>query len=419
MSITSYPDYTRLTSTGGGNIVQFGGGTTDAFGRLRVSEPYTLFDSQNRFQIDPQFDTSTSGSATATHLSNESSVAMAVTTASGDEVIRQTKRVFPYQPGKSLLALMTFVMAPTQTNLRQRVGYFGANDGLYLEQNDTDVRFVLRKSTSGSVDDTEYVTQANWNVDKFDGTGPSGITLDFTKSQILFFDIEWLGVGDVRCGFYSHGKPVIAHIFHNENAKDKVYMKTAILPVRYEITATGALSSGATLRQICSTVASEGGYQQDVVELAAQRTTELTGIDLTTKPLISLRLNSGSLDAVVLPQILKVLPTTGQDYIITLVRNPTLTGASWNTSTFTNVDYDVSATAMTGGDVVQLDYITNTVQAGSGVDAPTGYKWSLQLGRTIGGTSDIMTIGIRTAVSGTPAGSALGSLIFYDLTNGV
>ena len=419
MSITSYPDYTRLTSTGGGNTVQFGSSSVDAFGRLRVSEPYTLFDSQNRFQIDPQFDTSTSGSATVTHLSNESSVAMAVTTASGDEVIRQTKRVFPYQPGKSLLALMTFVMAPTQTNLRQRVGYFGANDGLYLEQNDTDVRFVLRKSTSGSVDDTEYVTQANWNVDKFDGTGPSGITLDLTKSQILFFDIEWLGVGDVRCGFYSQGKPVIAHIFQNENVKDKVYMKTAILPVRYEITATGALSSGATLRQICSTVASEGGYQQDVVELAAQRTTELTSIGLTTKPLISLRLNSGSLDAVVLPQILKVLPTTGQDYIITLVRNATLTGASWNTSTFTNVDYDVTATAMTGGDVVQLDYITNTVQAGSGVDAPTGYKWSLQLGRTIGGTSDTMTIGIRTAASGTPAGSALGSLIFYDLTNGV
>lgn len=418
MSITSYPELVRLSSSGGGNTVQFGDNTTDAFGRLRVSEPYTLFDSQNRFQIDPQFDTSTSGSATATHLSNESTVAMNVTTASGDEVIRQTKRVFPYQPGKSLLALMTFVMAPTQTNLRQRIGYFGANDGLYLEQNDTDIRFVLRKSTSGSVDDTEYVTQANWNVDKFDGTGPSGITLDLTKSQILFFDIEWLGVGDVRCGFYAHGKPVIAHIFQNENVKDKVYMKTAILPVRYEITATGALSSGATLRQICSTVASEGGYQQDVSELAAQRNTELTGINLTTKPLISLRLNSGSLDAVVLPQIVKVLPTTGQDYIITLVRNATLTGASWNTSTFTNVDYDVTATAMTGGDIMQVDYITNTVQAGSGVDAPTGYKWSLQLGRTIGGISDIMTIGIRTAVSGTPAGSALGSLVFYDLTNG-
>jgi len=95
MSITSYPNLVRLTSTGNGNVVTFDGSTTDAFGRLRVSEPYTLFDSQNRFQIDPQFDTATSGSATATHLPNESSVAMAVTTASGDEVIRQTKRVFP------------------------------------------------------------------------------------------------------------------------------------------------------------------------------------------------------------------------------------------------------------------------------------------------------------------------------------
>ena len=83
------------------------------------------------------------------------------------------------------------------------------------------------------------------------------------------------------------------------------------------------------------------------------------------------------------------------------------------------MDYDVSATAMTGGEVVQIDYISNTVQAGSGIDAATGYKFSLQLGRTIGGTSDIMTVGIRTAVSGTPAGSAIGSLVFYDLTNGV
>ena len=154
-------------------------------------------------------------------------------------------------------------------------------------------------------------------------------------------------------------------------------------------------------------------------ETAAQRTTTLTNIQLTTKPLISIRLNSSSLDAIVLPQIVKVLPTTAQDYIITLVRNATLTGASWNTSTFTNVDYDVTATAMTGGDVMQLDYISNTVQAGSGIDSPTGYKWSLQLGRTIGGTSDIMTVGIRTAVSGTPQGSAVGALVFYDLTNGV
>lgn len=417
MSITSYPELVRLSSSGGGNTVQFGEGSVDAFGRLRVSQPFTLFDSQNRFGIDSQFDTSLSGSATATHLANESTVAMNVTTTSGDQVIRESKRVFPYQPGKSLLALMTFVMSPTQTNLRQRIGYFGANDGVYLERNGTDTRFVLRTSTSGSPDDTEYATQANWNVDKFDGTGPSGITLDLTKAQILFFDIEWLGTGDVRCGFYVHGKPVVAHIIHNENVKDKVYMKTAILPVRYEITATSTLDSAATLRQICSSVISEGGYTQAKRELDAQRTTTLTTISSTMLPLVSIRLNSGSLDAVVIPQQVKVFPLTAQDYKVSLVRNATLTGASYNTSTFQNVDFDIAATAMSGGEIMQVDYITNTVQAAGGVATATGYNFANQLGRTIAGVSDVLTIGIQT-ITPTPTGSARASLMFYDLTNG-
>ena len=416
MSITSYPEKVVFGTTG--NDVAFADHTVDAFGRLRISQPYTLFDSQNRFQADPQFDTSLTGSGAFAHLSNESSNSMTVGTAIG-EVIRQTKRVFPYQPGKSLLTLATFAMSESQANLRQRVGYFGSDDGVYFEQNETDLRFVIRTSTSGSASDARYVIQANWNVDKLDGTGPSGYTLDETKTQILLIDYEWLGVGTVRVGFVIDGKNIICHKFYNANNLTSVYMKTAILPIRYEITATDTIGSAATMKQICSTVISEGGYQQDVNELAAQRTTTLSSIGLTTLPLVSVRLNSGSLDAVVLPQIVKVLPTTGQDYIITLVRNATLTSPSWDTSAFINVDYDVSATAMTGGEVVQLDYITNTVQAGSGVDAPTGYKFSLQLGRTIGGTSDIMTVGIRTAVTGTPTGSAIGALIFYDLTNGV
>lgn len=418
MSITSYPDYTRLTSTGGGNTVQFGGATVDAFGRLRVSQPFTLFDSQNRFQSDPQFDTSTSGSATATHLPNESSVALAVTTASGDEVIRETKRVFPYQPGKSLLTLCTFVMATSQANLRQRVGYFGANDGVYFEQNDTDKRFVIRTSTSGSASDARYVTQANWNTDKLDGTGPSGHTLDVTKTQILMIDYEWLGVGTVRCGFVINGEFVICHKFHNANAQTAVYMKTAILPIRYEITATDTLSSVATMKQICSSVVSEGGYQEAKGELAARQTTEVTGVSLTFKPLVSIRLNSGSLDAVVIPQLLRVLPLTQTDYEIALFKNATLTGASWDTSTFNNVDYDTSATAMSGGDMVLNQYLTATVQAGGIIDSSTGYNFALQLGRTLAGVSDTMTIGIRTYKS-TPTGSAVASLVFYDLTDGV
>jgi len=418
MSITSYPQLTHLSSTNGGNVVALGGTNVDAFGRLRTASPFTLFDSQNRFGIDPQFDTSTTGSGTTSHLANESSVQMSVTTASGDEVIRESKRVFPYQPGKSLLVMATFVFAAQQDNLRQRVGYFGANDGVYFEQNGTDVRFVVRTSTSGSADDTRYVAQSSWNVDKLDGTGPSGYTLDVTttpSAQILFMDFEWLGVGTVRCGFVIDGQFIVCHKFHNANTLDKVYMKTAILPIRYEITATGTLSSSADMKQICSSVISEGGYQQ-VKALSWARMTAATTVTTSFEPLVSIRLNSGSLDAVVLPAYYTVFPIPNNvDYEIVLLKNATLTGASYNTATFDNVDFDVSATALTGGTIVLQNYTKGTNQSSGDAIVPTGYNFDLQLGRTIAGTSDVYTLAART-ISGTD--DIIGCLAFWDLTNG-
>ena len=141
-----------------------GGVAFDAFNRLRVSNPFTIFDSQNRYQKDPQFSESLTGSATATHVANESSVDMATTTASGDKAIRQTFRVFPYQPGKSLLVLATFVMNAGKANLRQRVGYFNADNGLFFQVNGTTKSFVLRTNTSGTPSDTRTINQADWTA---------------------------------------------------------------------------------------------------------------------------------------------------------------------------------------------------------------------------------------------------------------
>ena len=159
-------------------------------------------------------------------------------------------------------------------------------------------------------------------------------TLDTSKAQILWIDFEWLGVGSVRCGFIINGQYIICHTFNNANDLDKVYMTTAILPMRYEIKATGALSSSATLKQICSTVISEGGYQQVVANQFARRTTALGSISTTFLPLVSIRLASDSLGAVVLAQAIQVYPTASQDYEVALFKNPTLTSASWDTTTF-------------------------------------------------------------------------------------
>lgn len=411
MGISSYPDKVSIAE-GSGNV-NFYGTALDAFGRVRISQPYTLFDSHNRYESDPHFDTSTSTGGSITHLPNESTVRMDVTTASGSEVVRQTYRSFPYQPGKSLLILTTFVMNAAKTGLRQRVGYFSTQNGVYLQQNDSTVSFVLRSYTSGSVDNSRAVTQANWNGDKLDGTGKSGYTIDLTKSQILFIDIEWLGVGSVRCGFVIDGKFIVAHTFHNANTYSAVYMTTATLPVRYEITNTSVTASSSSLKQICSTVMSEGGYEQVAADSVIRRTTSLGSITTTFLPLISMRLASDTLGAIVLPNRVSVIPTTSDVFEVALIKNATLTGASYNTTDFAHVDYDITATALSGGTVVQSDFVASTNQSSGNLSAPTGYNFDLQLGVSIAGTSDVYTLAVRT-MSGS-GGSVYGSMSFYDL----
>jgi hypothetical protein len=413
MSITSYPELVRIA--GSGNTVSFGGTNTDAFGRLRVSQPYTLFDSQNRYAIDNQFSTSTAGSGAATHLSNESSVSMAVSTTSGDEVVRQTFRVFPYQPGKSLLLLATFKMDTAKTNLRQRVGYFNIANGVFLEQGANGITFVLRTSTSGSATDARYVAKASWNGDKLDGTGASGVTLDLTKTQILFIDFEWLGVGSVRCGFVIDGQFIVAHTFHNANIQTSVYMTTAILPVRYEITNTGTVASSSAMKQICSSVMSEGGYEATSIEHVARMVSATTGTYLTTtfKPLVSIRMASTALGAVVLPYNLNFLPTTSDNYELALFQNTTLTTPTWTAvSSDANVEQDLASTSMSGGTLVYSEFTTGKsgrVPLATG----SGYNWDLQLGTSLTGVSDIYTLAARTITS---TGGGIGSLSFYDLT---
>lgn len=394
--------------------VSYGGVTVDAFGRLRVSNPFTLFDSQNRYQKDPQFSESLTGSATASFVANESSVDMTTTTASGDKAIRQTFRVFPYQPGKSLEVFATFVMNAGKSGLRQRVGYFNADNGLFFELSETTKSFVLRTNTSGTPSDSRTVNQADWNGDKLNGTGPSGLTLDITKAQILYMDFEWLGVGSVRCGFVIDGTPIICHTFNNANSLDKVYMTTAILPVRYEIENLTATASSSTLTQICSTVISEGGYQQKNALSWARRTTALTGVTTTFVPLVSIRLKSTSLGAVVLPSIYSAIPIGSTlDYEVALIKNATLTGASF-TSNSTNVELDVTASALTGGTIVDLTYTSGSNQGSGTATGSTEYNFDNQIGVSIGGTSDIYTLAART-ISGTD--DIIGSLSYFDLTD--
>lgn len=402
--------------------VSIGGTNVDAFGRLRVSEPYTLFDSQNRYAADNQFDVATTGTGTTTYLPNEAAVKMEVTGAGVGSVKRQSYRSFPYQPGKGLLVLATFVMDSSQSlNLTQRVGYYNDSNGVFFQRVDGTYSFVLRSSsipTPGTPSDVRTVNQSSWNGDKLDGTGASGYTLDPSKAQILWMDFEWLGVGSVRCGFIINGQYIVCHTFENANDITSVYMTTAILPVRYEIvTTTSAVA--ASMKAICCSVVSEGGFEQTSIDHVARRTTAFTNIDTAAfYPIVSIRMASGRTGAVILPNRVQFLPLTSQNYEVALIKNATLTGATWAATvpSDSNVDFDVAATAMTGGTIAQTDYVTSTGSGGTvNTSIATGYNWDLQLGATIAGVSDTYTLAVRT-VSGATKGDGVGSISFFDLT---
>ncbi len=394
--------------------VNFYGTALDAFGRARFSQPYTLFDAQNRYTKNDLFDETTATGGTVTYTANESTVNLNVTTSSGSQVVRQTYRSFSYQPGKSLLVMNTFVMPAAQANQRIRIGYFNAENGIFLERDGTTVYIVRRTYVTGTAVDTR-VAQADWNGDKLNGTGDSGFTLDLTKTQIFWEDFEWLGVGSARAGFVINGQVIICHTFQNANNLTAVYMTTAILPVRYEITNTGATAASATLKQICSTVISEGGYEKRVALVVARMTALNTNIGASFVPLVSIRLASGRAGAVVLPDGYSVLPsaTSSATFEVVMVKNPTLTGASWAATDSSNVEYDISATSYTGGTIVYCNFVQESNQATSTVNNGGEYNWDMQLGATISGTSDIYTIAVR-ALSGTQ--SAIGCLSFWDLT---
>lgn len=396
--------------SGGGN---FTGAGVDAFGRARFSQPVTVFDSQNIFDANDLFSESTSGTTTTQHLVNESAYEMTVGTDSGDEVIRESKRIMPYQPGKSLLVMNSVTMNEAKTNLRQRVGYFSSQNGIYVEQDDDTVYIVKRSYVSGSVVDTR-IAQSSWNGDTLDGnatTSTSGYVLDMSKSQLMWMDIEWLGVGSVRVGFVINGQFIIAHTFHHANVGTSTYMTTACLPVRYEITNTDATASGSTMKQICSTVISEGGYDARALQQSAGTAIAGVSIDTAYESLISIRLKSSRLNSIVIPSGLGVLNVANTDFEYALFLNPTPTSAftGW-TSGSDAVEYSLSNSTFTStGTQMLTGYL-------GGKTAPAnlgdGFAWEYQLGRTLAGVSDVVTLAARAKSN---SSAIAGNLRWYEI----
>lgn len=390
---------------------------TDAFGRSRISQPYTLFDSNYRYQDNDRWSTANTGNSSSIFLANASAMILTVGTNSGDSVIRETKRVFSYQPGKSLLNMNTFVMAPAKANLCQRVGYYGANNGIFLEQANSTINIVKRSYANGSIVETR-IPQSEWNTNKLDGTDKNlNITLDVTKSHIFWSDIEWLGVGSVRTGFVLNGQFVVCHSFHHANYESNVYMTTASLPMRYEIRNSGITTSSSNLKQICSTVISEGGYEVKTGQYVATRTEAILANSVSGSnyaPLVSIRLAPGREDAVALADKVNAVGTGNNAiYEWVLVKGATIAGGVWTTHSSNNVQYNSNANTMSGGTVIDSGLFTASQQASQVINTELNYNFDFQLTRDQTPTPDTLTLGVRGIAS---PGTVYGSLGWKDFS---
>lgn len=372
------------------------GVAVDAFGRARMSVPMTLFDSSHRYKDNGLWNTSNTAGTTYAFSANQGLVELNLPTTANAEIVRETTKVFSYQPGKSLFILNTFVPETPKANLRQRIGYFGANNGIYFEIDGTNAYFVERSSVSGAVVETR-VAQADWDSDNLLGPSanppgqglgscPSNITLDLSKAQIFWMDIEWLGLGSVRCGFVINGKLIHCHTFHHANLITSTYITTASLPLRYEIKNTGTTANTSTLKQVCSSVISEGGYELRGLQQSAGHAIG-SPRDLKTAateyPVLSIRLKSTALDAIVILTALSLLATTNNaNYKWSIVQSCTTTGGSWsNVSADSAVEYNTTATSVTGGRIVASGFTNGSNQGSTPVSLLKEALFKFQLER--------------------------------------
>lgn len=374
----------------------------DAFGRLRTSDPGTVFDIKQLFDKQPLFFdesiTNNSGSATSTHSTTDAATTMHVET--NDTIIRQTKIRYNYQPGKSQLFYLTGVLGAAVSGVTRRIGAFDANNGLFFELSGSTLSVVKRKATS----DTS-IAQASWNLDTLDGNGPSGITIDTSKTQIFVIDYEWLGVGRVRFGVIVGGVIIYCHQFLHGNIETSVYISTPNLPIRYEIAST---TGTGDLIHICSTVISEGGNER----LGVLRTlaTGATHVDAnatdTVYAVLGIRLKSSHIGASISPIRLSVISETNDDFRWILSYNPTIA------DTFTYSDISNScvqgATGATANTVSNLGITIGEGYASTDTQSIEAVvETSLRLGSLIDGTPDELVLSVMPLSSGADIQAAI------------
>jgi hypothetical protein len=393
---------------------------TDAFNRLRVSSPISQFEYNNEYNKGPLiWAEKVTGTGVATHQPNSSTVLLSTGgTTEGDGIIRQTVQYFRYAPGKSLLPIITFNMRGGQGDCLKRAGYFDTDNGIFIECDGETINIVVRSKSSGDIVENR-VPQADWNMTKLDGSKSYEPTLDMSKVQIFLCDIQWLGVGSVRCGFEIDGKPYMCHKFDHANEVLTTYMATANLPIRYEIHNKAGATEAGLMDQICATVITEQGsiddqsYYEHAVNngiAATSVTTRSAVLSIRPKATFGGKINRGTIKH----EFFEVI-TGGNNVLWELVYGGTLGGTPDWTSAGDNslVEFDTAGTTVTGGEVIASGY---AISGGGQVRGRTEGKTQARypMGLDVDGLNPRLLSLVVTSVTGTATvNAAIGFKEYY------
>lgn len=354
----------------------------------------------NTFQFDRDVETwdesfsANSTFANATFDEYEGGVILEVSNTINSEVIRQTKNVIRYVPGRQNELIFTTRFNGTVEGIRKRIGAFDANNGIYFEDDGGTYSCVIRRATANGNVETRF-TRDNWNYDKLDGTGVSGITLDFNKNQMMAIEYEWFGSGQVEWNFIIDNNKFPIHRYNSANRTNITWSNTPFVPHRIELTNTTGATGTHKMFQGSFGILTEG----TVGPLGRRRnvSSPITGTTLTVAntfyPVLTIRMRSESLDGVVLPFAFQAATLDNTSVFIRVVRDATLTGASFVTVDNSLVEYDVSANSVTGGTVVESGFVS---PQGQGGEIPLSDQDTIiQLGRNdLGATSQTITVEI-------------------------
>jgi hypothetical protein len=324
---------------------------TDIFNRLPVALPETISDNSlvSEYSNDLFWSHWTSGTGASIIYDKATSSNLLSVTTTGDFAASQLKLRAHYQPAKAQEFLDTGLLTP-ELDVNKYFGYFDLDNYNSPTINGTIYNGIVFKTISttsikweiwnnGVLEDE--ASQDNWNLDKLDGTGASGIVLDLNFPEIGVGELEWLGVGAVRVGFNIGGVNIPVHIFEHANIKGSgVYMRTAKLPICYMIESTGGSGS---MRQICNSIISGGGQNTKGVQRSVFNTTDVSILNGATELLIGIRLKPSDFDSTVIQESISVVSRAKNDFTLYLCINPTYTGTvSWVDKPNSSIQYAVN-----------------------------------------------------------------------------